>query len=80
MVASLNNKFMGKKKLLDSILAFGSKTSKSIQQLKRNFINCFRCFDDLLKSSVSCRLQVTRMNTCGVKTQGPNKKHRCGTS
>ena len=25
--------------------------------------------DDVLKSSVSCRLQVTPMSTCGIKTQ-----------
>ena len=31
--------------------------------------------DDVLKSSVSCRLQVMSMSTCGIKTQGPNKRH-----
>ena len=34
--------------------------------------------DDVLKLSVSCRLQVTLMNTCGVKTQEPNRRHQCG--
>ena len=36
--------------------------------------------NDVLKSSVSCRLQTTPMGTYGIRTNGPNKKHRCGTS
>ena len=37
-------------------------------------------FDDVLKSSMSCRLQVMSMSTCGIKTQGPNRRHLWGTS
>ena len=38
----------------------------------------FFVLDDVLKLSISCRPQVTPMNICGVKTRGPNKRHRCG--
>ena len=35
--------------------------------------------DDVLKLLVSCGLQVMPMSTCGIKTQGPNRRHWCGT-
>ena len=35
--------------------------------------------DDVLKSSVRCRFQITLMGTCGIRTEGPNKRYRCGT-
>ena len=35
--------------------------------------------DDVLKLSVSCRLQITPMGTCGIRTEGPNRRHRCDT-
>ena len=35
--------------------------------------------DDMLKLSVSCRLQSTPICTCGIRTNGPNRRHRCGT-
>ena len=35
--------------------------------------------DDALKTSVSCRLQITPMSTCGVRTNWPNRRHQCGT-
>ena len=36
--------------------------------------------DDVLKSSVSCRLQITPMGTYGIRIEGPNRRHRCGTN
>ena len=35
--------------------------------------------DDALKLSVSCRFQSALMGTCGIRTNGPNRRHRCGT-
>ena len=43
-------------------------------------INKFIFNDDVLKSLVSYRLQITPMGTYGAKTKGPNRKHRCDTS
>ena len=36
--------------------------------------------DDVLKPSVSCRLQTTPMGTYGIRTGGPIRRHWCGTS
>ena len=33
--------------------------------------------DDVLKSSMSCRLQTTPMGTCGIRINGPNRRHQC---
>ena len=34
--------------------------------------------DDVLKSLVSCRFQITPMGTCGRRTNGPNRRNQCG--
>ena len=34
--------------------------------------------DDVLKSSVSHRLQTTPMGTYEIRTNGPNRRHQCG--
>ena len=36
--------------------------------------------DDVLKSSVSCRLQIAPMDTCRIRMKRPSIRHRCGTS
>ena len=35
--------------------------------------------DDVLKLSESCKLQITPMGTCGIRTKGSNRRHWYGT-
>ena len=35
--------------------------------------------DDVLKSSVSCRLRITPMGTCETRIRGPRRRHLCDT-
>ena len=42
-------------------------------------LHCSLAFDDMLKSSVSCRLQIAPKDTYGIGTKEPNRRHRCGT-
>ena len=48
--------------------------TKSSLWIKKKKIN-----DDVLKSSVSYGLQSTSTGTCGLRTNGPNRRHWCGT-
>ena len=49
--------------------------------MKRRFVQYSKHFhnegDDMLKSSVSYRLQVTSMGTYVTRTNGPNRRHWC---
>ena len=36
--------------------------------------------NDVQKLLVSYRLQITPMGICGVRTNGPKRRHRCGTT
>ena len=35
--------------------------------------------DDVPKSLVSCRLRITPMGICGIRTVRPNRRHQCDT-
>ena len=37
--------------------------------------NLFFFIDDVLKSSVSCKLQIAQIGTSGIRINGPNRRH-----
>ena len=59
------------------------KTKKLLFYLLSLPLLCFPSLlilsDDVLKSSVSYRLRITPMGTCGTRIKGPRRRHLCGT-